>query len=104
MNNELIDDSGAAFVCEHIAVGHLPILIAHKDAPMSPEDSGWQFSCNSGKNEEPANAKIWSIKEVLEYDPSLAGYLTQPNGTKLWRMNIHSNWRISKESNRQSAL
>lgn len=91
-----IDDSGAAILCEHVAKGKCPILKAKKDKPLRSEDSGWQFLCNSGNDEDISKAQIWSIREVLEFDPTLAGYLNQPYGTELTRENEHSRWKVSR--------
>jgi hypothetical protein len=94
MKRILTDDSGIAIICEHIAIEKMPILKAKKDKAIDPEDSGWQFLCNSGKDEDTSRAKIWSIREVIEYDPTLAGCLAQPDGTELTRANIYTNWEI----------
>jgi hypothetical protein len=96
MKEKLIDLTKAAIVCSHIAVDNSPILLAVKDEPVSEEDSGWQFLCDSGENENEDEAQVWSINEILEYEPSLCALLNHPAGTKLFRKNIKSAWIVSK--------
>ncbi len=62
------NDSRAAIVCSHIAVGRLPILRAIRTDPLEPEDSGWQFLCNSGKEEKEGDAQVWFVSEVLSLE------------------------------------
>lgn len=92
------DDSGAAIVCEHIHAKSFPILLAFKLKPGRPEDSGWQFLCNAVDQEDPKKAKVWSIREVLIYEPTLAGFLGHEPGTKLVRKNVNSKWKIIKSN------
>lgn len=95
---EPIDDSGAAIICEHIALEGLPILYAKRDDPCEPTDSGWQFVCYSGKDEDENGAQVWSINEVLEYEPTLAGLLEEPPGTILFREAVNEPWQIVRDN------
>lgn len=95
MNN--INDTGAAIVCEHIALEKLPILYAKRDEPLSSEDSGWQFLCNSGKEENEEKAQVWAISEVLALEPSLVEYIEKLPGTMIFRKNINDTWTLYKE-------
>jgi hypothetical protein len=94
--NGSYDDSGVAIVCEHIHSNSLPILLAVKSEPTQPEDSGWQFQCNNANQEDYKKAKVWSVREVLMYDPTLAGFLGHAAGTKLVRQDTKSEWKILK--------
>ena len=91
-------NQSAAIVCSHVATGRLPILRAVRDAPTMPEDSGWQFLCASGEDEDPSAAKIWLVCEVLDYEPSLALFIECPYGTVLTRDSETSRWEVSVKS------
>ena len=60
-----------------------------------PEDSGWQFLCDSNSNEDPDMAKVWLVSEVLDYEPSLAEFVDTPPGTILTRTDPYSHWQVS---------
>lgn len=89
-----IDDSGAAIVCSHIAVNGRPILRATRSDPLSKEDSGWQFLCNSTEKEDEEQAQVWSLKEVLELDLTLEPYLNKPSGTTLIKNAPLDDWEV----------
>ena len=85
-------DKRAAIVCSHISrCGH-PILRGVRTEPLEPEDSGWQFLCNSGQEESDTEAKIWLIDEVLKFDPSLSTLIHAPVGSKFSRKDKNSKW------------
>jgi hypothetical protein len=88
------DDSGAAIVCGHVASGRFPILRAKRDEPLNEVDSGWQFLCDSGLEEREEDAKVWSINDVLRFDPSIRGILVFPPGTLFVRKDKESPWVI----------
>lgn len=90
------DNSGAAIVCAHVAKLNYPILMAQKDEPINNADSGWQFLCNTGLDENYEEAQTWSINEILIIEPSLSSYMDQPAGTVLLRKNKESAWVIHK--------
>lgn len=92
MKSNEVDHSRAAVICSHIAAGQLPILLAVRDEPISDEDSGWQFLCNLHEDEDDDRAQVWSINEVVEYEPSLSQFVEYPVGTKLYRQNAESDW------------
>lgn len=91
--SELTDDSGAAIICSHAASGH-PILLAIRDLPIEPADSGWQFLCGSSKHEDESAVQVWSVREVIETDPSLVYLVDLPPGTSLSRTNRHKPWEV----------
>jgi hypothetical protein len=84
--------SRAAILCEHVASGEEPVRLATKDAPEDPADSGWQFLCNSGKEDRVDGAQVWLLSEVIERNPELASWLDVPVGTCLERQNEQSAW------------
>jgi hypothetical protein len=90
-------DSRAAIVCSHIAQGGFPILGAIRTEPLEPEDSGWQFVCNTGNAEKESEAQVWLVSEVLSLEPSLSLHMNSPIGTKLSRLDKNSKWETSPE-------
>lgn len=91
---ELLDDifETAAIVCGHVAKEGCPIHLAVRSAPEEPEDSGWQFLCNSGKDEHAEDAQIWLISEVLLKAPTLKKYVTQPHDIRLVWDDDENDW------------
>ena len=89
-----IDLSLAATVCMHVANDRHPILLAEKGKPIAPEDSGWQFMCNSGVEEDDDESQVWAIGEVLEFEPSLLGKLDSPSGARLVRSKPGEPWEL----------
>ena len=81
----------AAIVCAHVAAGRLPILLAERSEPEEPADSGWQFLCGV-EREDWNEAKVWSVQEVIDTDPSLAALIDLPIGTRLARPAPDARW------------
>ena len=94
MTNET-NASGSVVVCSHVAGGY-PILHAERSEPDEPVDTGWQFVCNSGLDEDIETAQIWSLNEVLAVEPSLSALINLPPGTQLHRENRSSPWQVSE--------
>ena len=97
---EMLDDiyNAAAIVCGHVANEGCPIRLAIRWKPEDPDDSGWQFLCNTGKDEDPKDAQIWSVGEVLMFAPTLKRYVTQPYDIRLvWDDNNKNDWIEVKE-------
>ncbi len=59
------------------------------------EDSGWQFLCDSITEEDPDDAQVWLINEVLDYEPSLYSFIGEPPGTVLIRKDTKSDWKLT---------
>lgn len=95
-NQEDIDDSGAVVVCGHVASGQYSILYAERSESDDPVDSGWQFLCNSGLDEDIDQAKMWSINEVLDMEPGIRPFLDNPSGTILIRESTSESWEIEE--------
>jgi hypothetical protein len=89
------DDDGqsrtAAIVCEHVARGTAPILLAEKSEPQEEADSGWQFLCGT-HDENWEDAQVWALHEVLSLEPSLRAYLDVRTGTVLSRRAEGEDW------------
>jgi hypothetical protein len=90
------EDKRAAIVCGHVATKGLPILCAIRTEPIREEDSGWEFLCYTGLEENENDAKVWAVDEVISLEPSLIEYIDLPVGTKLTRKNKHSKWELTK--------
>lgn len=93
-NEESINYGGAAIVCGHVANSEFTILRAERDEPIVPEDTGWQFTCNRVDSEDPQEAQVWSLGEVINCEPSLAAFMTCPAGTAIERDDGNSAWKI----------
>ena len=87
--------NAGAIVCAHVADGE-PILRAIRDNPMDPDDSGWQFLCDSGADEHIEDAQIWSVTQVVEREPSLLAFINSPVGTPITRTDVNSQWKPSQ--------
>lgn len=87
-------DKRAAIVCSHIASRTYPILRAVRDEPEMDEDSGWQFLCCSGEDENPDEAQVWLVAEVIDFDPTLAAIVDLVPGTVATRKTATEPWEI----------
>jgi hypothetical protein len=70
----------AAILCVHVANGERTILKAVRTKPVTRGDSGWQFICGL-ESENPAEAKVWAVSEVLAIDPSIGEIISAPFGS-----------------------
>jgi len=84
----------AAIVCSHVAKLGYPILLAERGNSLEPEDSGWQFLCDSGEVERENEAQVWALGEVVDWEPSLAELMDAPSGTTLVRKSRTHAWEI----------
>jgi hypothetical protein len=96
--SDIVSDERAAIVCSHIAAEGLPILLAIRDEPIEEVDSGWQFLCNSGQDEDEEEAQIWALSEVCEHTPSLKNILESQVKGKFYRKNEKSSWKSLKNA------
>jgi hypothetical protein len=100
MNGDsIMDDHRAVIVCAHVALGY-PILRAVRDEPEIAEDSGWQFLCDVAENEDPDDAKVWLVCEVLEKDPSIRTIINRSVGTIATKPHANSPWFIENPRKR----
>src|SRR5437762_1148933 len=94
-------DRRAAILCSHVASRQRPILCAERGDPLDAADSGWQFLCNVATEENPSDAKVWAVSEVLDIEPTLAPFIDLPPGTRIVRENIGAPWRrVTPEADR----
>ncbi len=81
------NEKTACFVCEHVLNKTRPILFVSHDL----EDSSWQFLCGKDDHSEQS-AKIISLKEATELDPSINELYEMPIGVGVERKDIKSKW------------
>ncbi len=90
--SRIVNITGAAIVCSHVAEDGYPILLAIRDEPLDRDDSGWQFLCNSGETEDEGLAQVWALGEVLEAEATLKNIISQPPGSRFERNDTNSPW------------
>lgn len=93
MSKETVNYSGSAIVCSHVASGQYPILFAERSEPDEPTDTGWQFLCNSGMEENLSTARVWALDEVVMLEPTLRDCVRLPPGTQLCREHGSATWK-----------
>lgn len=84
-------------VCRHIAKDMLPILEVRRSNPVDPQDSGWHAYCNSEDDEQIDDAEIWTVGQILAYEPSLVGLLDSEVGTILKRETRGHAWSVGSD-------
>lgn len=82
----------AVFTCNHVTEEKSPILYATHDT-----DGDWQFLCGRNDHTEE-NAKIISLKNIVELDKTLNQLFEMPMGVGVERNRIGENWRPFKIS------
>ncbi|MCF7958803.1 MAG: DUF2185 domain-containing protein [Phycisphaerae bacterium] len=90
----LQEDRRYAIICSHISEENYPILYAFRDESKDESDSGWQFLCNSGMQEDVDNAQIWAVDEVISKEASLSQFIDFPVGTELLRSSVRKPWTV----------
>ena len=84
-------ENTACFVCDHVLKRERPILYASHEK----EDGAWQFLC--GQNDhDVANAKIISLKQATEIDPTINDLHEMPLGVGAERQTVESSWKPFK--------
>ncbi|MCE4538543.1 DUF2185 domain-containing protein [Pelomonas sp. P7] len=81
----------AAIVCSHVAKDRKPILVADRETPEDPADSGWQFLCGA-EFEEWNLAQVWSLGEVIDVEPTLEPFINMNAGSRLVRNSAQDEW------------
>ena len=81
----------ACFSCQHVVTSGQPIL-----SVMHDHDGSWQFLC--GQDHREADAKIISLKQVTEIDPSINELYEMPAGVGADRATKESEWKPYKLS------
>lgn len=77
----------ACFTCCHILDEHKPILYVSHD-----EDGYWQFLC--GENHKEEDARIISLKAILEIDESMGDLAELGYGEYAEAKNETSDWIV----------
>ena len=80
----------AVFICSHILDGKEKILFVSHDA----DDGAWQFLC--GKEHNESDARIVSLKYVLDLDPTIVNLKDLPLGHCAERESKNDKWVIAK--------
>ena len=91
------NDQRAVVVCSHVSSRTHPILRAVRDEPEMDEDSGWQFLCGSGEEEDAFKAQVWLVSEIIEFDPTLKAIIDASPGTVATRKAANEPWETSKK-------
>ena len=80
----------AVFICSHILDGREDILFVSHDM----DDGAWQFLC--GKEHDESDARIVSLKYVLDLDPTIVKLKDLPLGYCAERESKNDKWVIAK--------
>jgi hypothetical protein len=80
----------AVFICSHILDSGEDILFVSHDA----DDGAWQFLCDKEHNE--SDARIVSLKYVLDLDPTISNLNDLPLGYCAERKSKNDKWVIAK--------
>jgi hypothetical protein len=92
----MIPHTKYVIVCQHISIGSSEVIRRMvRDVPIEDNDSGWQALCDSGKNEDMNKAQVWSIDEILAFDPSVQPILDSPYGCSFSRRDRKDAWEIT---------
>ncbi len=84
-------ENTACIVCRHVLENNMPILYATHDE----DDNMWQFLCGAD-NHENQDAKIISLLEATEIDPSINDLYEMPVGVGATREKMNEQWNPLK--------
>jgi len=79
-------ETTACFTCSHVINDKSQILYVTHDS-----DGTWQFLCGNDNHTEN-NAKIVSLKQIVEIDQSLNNLYEMPKGVGATRKSIDDTW------------
>lgn len=82
----------AAIICSHAASRQRAILMASRDEPAFPEDTGWQFTCGQPTPHNEEEGLVWALSEVLKIDPSVGQILSAPCKSSFERTTTDMQW------------
>lgn len=77
----------ATIACSHIVEDGKPILFVSRG-----EDGMWQFLC--GESHDPDEARIVSLEQVFELDPSIGDLNDMPLGYYVERPSQDKDWNV----------
>lgn len=78
--------SDLCIVSDQVCVNGKPLGMMVKSEPVSELDSGWQFLSGQESEKYVANshtASIFSVKDMIVFNPELAEYVNDPVGTEI---------------------
>lgn len=78
-------DNRAVFTTRYVIENKAVIVYVSHD-----KDGDWQFFSNEDANEQ--DARVVSMDEILEIDPSIKEILWMPEGTEAWRKGVGQEW------------
>lgn len=84
-------ENTACFTCDHVLKRQRPILFASHD----DEDGTWQFMCGQNDHTEE-NAKVISLKQATNIDPTINDLYEMPLGVAAERETIQAPWKPFK--------
>ena len=79
---------GACIATDRITVDGEPVGYMYRDEPQGPVDSGWVFMAGTETREymdDPANAGVYDVNTVANYDPDIIQFLDAPVGSRFSR-------------------
>ncbi|UTW61299.1 hypothetical protein KFE98_14930 [bacterium SCSIO 12741] len=79
-------ETKACFTCDHVVSGERSIVYVAHDA-----DGDWHFMCD-GDDHTEENAKIISLKQAVELDPSVNDLYEMPIGVGAVRKSPGERW------------
>jgi hypothetical protein len=80
-----------AIICKHVADRSHPILAAVRGGARVPEDSGWQFHCDTFSH-STSDAALWLLEEVAQLDPTLLPILDAEPESSFRRSSANDPW------------
>ncbi len=80
-------ENTACIVCNHVLDNQHPILYVTHDE----DDGGWQFLCGQDDHTQD-DAKIISLKQVVEIDQTINELYDLPLGIGVMRNDVKSKW------------
>ena len=83
----------AAIICSHAAHQQRVILMATRDDPAFPEDTGWQFTCGQPTPHREEEGLVWALSEVLKLDPTIGPILSAPCQSSFERTTQDMRWQ-----------
>ena len=84
-------ENTAVFTTVDVLKGSKPILVVTHDT----EDGGWQFLTGE-TNLKQEDARIVSLKEITDIDPTINDLFEMPIGVGAQRTAVGANWQIFK--------
>jgi hypothetical protein len=81
---DLVTGHGRCIASDRITVGGLQVGVMQRDEPRDEDDSGWSFLSGDESQEyldDPANAEIYEVNTIANYDPDIIPLLYAEPGS-----------------------